>query len=61
VFLFRWHVPQSSALKRNNPFAVAEGTPREAAEGALFSKQIRRGNLEADKLLGAGQFGEVCV
>jgi len=38
---------------------VAEGTPREAAEGALFKKQIRRGTLQAEKLLGAGQFGEV--
>ena len=48
----------AEALRKRNPF-VAASAKREKAEGALFKKQIHRADLAAEKLLGAGQFGEV--
>eukprot|EP00040_Diaphanoeca_grandis_P004150 m.27273 g.27273 ORF g.27273 m.27273 type:complete len:866 (-) comp15716_c0_seq1:99-2696(-) len=41
----------------DNPFA-GEGA-RIAAPGNLFQRQIRRANLKAHKVIGAGQFGQV--
>jgi len=48
----------ATKLQKRNPFKVSN-EKREAATGALYNKQIHRGDLQADKLLGAGQFGEV--
>eukprot|EP00039_Didymoeca_costata_P028262 m.20511 g.20511 ORF g.20511 m.20511 type:complete len:651 (-) comp6865_c0_seq1:143-2095(-) len=45
-------------LQAHNPFA-AKSSARERAEGKLFKNQIHRSHLLAEKLLGAGQFGEV--
>ena len=40
-------------------FDALPGYAREAAPDDLFKKQIRRGHLAAEKVLGAGEFGEV--
>ena len=41
------------------PFAAFKDAPREAAPDALFKIQVHRADLDAMKVLGAGEFGEV--
>lgn len=49
----------TTALAANSPFTPEPKAPREKPTGLLAALQIRRGNLRAVKMLGAGQFGEV--
>ena len=46
-------------LTAAGPFAAFKDAPREAAPDALFKMQVHRADLDADKVLGAGEFGEV--
>jgi len=48
---------EKARIDEDNPFA-GEGQ-RIAAPGNLFRRQIRRANLTATKVIGAGQFGQV--
>ena len=45
--------------KPKSVFDALEGYAREAAPEDLFARQIRRGHLVADKVLGSGEYGEV--
>ena len=49
----------STKKKEKSIFDALEGYAREKAPEDLFAKQIRRGHLIADKVLGSGEYGEV--
>lgn len=44
--------------KNQNPFRPVDKT-REAAPGSLFKCQLHRSDIKPDKVIGAGQFGQV--
>ena len=43
----------------HGPFTPAEGAVREASPPELFKLQVHRGDIIAEKVIGAGEFGEV--
>eukprot|EP00039_Didymoeca_costata_P029290 m.24012 g.24012 ORF g.24012 m.24012 type:complete len:877 (+) comp7565_c0_seq1:238-2868(+) len=46
-------------LTERGPFTPAPNAPREAPPPELYKLQVHRADLEAEKVLGAGEFGEV--
>jgi len=49
---------EAKANKNRNPFRAVDKT-REAAPGTLFKCQLHRADILPDKVIGAGQFGQV--
>lgn len=49
---------KGNATERKSVFSALSDA-REPAPKELFNKQVRRGTLHADKVIGAGEFGEV--
>ena len=57
VFIVNLFLSKAKA-RTGNPF-LAQGRERDRVEGPLAEFQIKRGELRALKILGAGQFGKV--